>query len=246
MASPLGLGYSGSEGERNLGSVKIGIFGGTFNPIHLGHLHIARRVQALFDLDKVHFVVATTPPHKRLEELVPFIHRYAMVSLAVAAHSSFAPSLAELDPPSSPFSLHTMEKFSLRYRETGADLYFIAGGDSLMEVGGWHSSGDLLSRYNFIFAARPGVQDSETAGVLPPGVERRVRDLRGQSSRRIRAKIKDEERGEGNLLFILDVGAPDISGSQIRELVSMGRPYSHLVPRSVSQYVQKLHLYGER
>ncbi len=226
--------------------MKLGVFGGTFNPIHLGHLHLARSVQRLFGLDTIHFVVATAPPHKPLEELVPFVHRYAMVSLALANRPSFAPSLAELDPPSSPFSLHTMGKFARRQAGEKSNLYFIAGGDSLLEVGGWHNSGELLTSYNFIFAARAGVPIPNPAAVLPPDVQGRIRDLRCVGPRRLRARIRAEESPEENRVFIIEVGVPDISASQIRALVSNGKAFNHLVPPLVCHYIQKLHLYGER
>jgi nicotinate-nucleotide adenylyltransferase len=226
--------------------VSSGVFGGTFNPIHLGHLHLARSVQRLFGLEQIHFVVAAAPPHKPLEELVPFIHRYAMVSLATAGRRSFAPSLAELEPPSSPFSLHTMAKFARRRSGAAANLYFIAGGDSLLDVGGWHESGELLTTYNFIFVARAGVQVLDAGAILPPEVLRRIRDLRGLGARELRAGIRAEKYAAENRIFIVDVGVPDISASQVRSLVSAGKSIDHLVPSAVHQYIQKLHLYGER
>ena len=229
-----------------MGSVNVGVFCGTFNPIHLGHLHLARSVQRLFGLEQIHFVVATAPPHKPLEELVPFIHRYAMVSLATAGRRSFAPSLAELDDPSSPFSLHTMAKFARRQAGTTSSLYFVAGGDSLLDVGGWHESGELLATYNFIFAARAGVPVLDAAAILPPDVLRRIRDLRGLGARELRAGIRAERYAAENRIFIVDVGAPDISASRIRSLVASGQPIDDLVPPAVRHYIDKLHLYGER
>jgi len=228
-----------------LGPVKLGVFGGTFNPIHLGHLHLARSVQRLFDLAHIHFVVAAAPPHKAPEKLVPFMHRYAMVSLATAKRPTFSPSLVELEPPCSPFSFHTMAKFAGRQAGASSNLYFIAGGDSLLDVGGWHESRELLNSYNFIFVARAGVPILDATAVLPVDVQRRIRDLRGLGARQIRWRIRAEDPREENRLFVVDVGAPDISASQIRALVGGAKKYSHLVPPSVCQYIQKLHLYGE-
>ncbi len=229
-----------------MGPLKLGVFGGTFNPIHLGHLHLARSVQRLFGLDQIHFVVATAPPHKPLEELVPFVHRYAMVSLALAGRDSFLPSLAELDPPSSPFSLHTLKKFARGRAGNLARMYFIAGGDSLLEVAGWHESRELLTSYNFIFAARAGVPVVAAKSTLPPEALRRIQDFRGFRSRQIRSRIRAAESVDENALFIVDVGVPDISASHIRALISGGKPYGHLLPRQVCRYIHKLHLYGER
>ncbi len=245
MRWPLGIGYL-DRGKRNLGPVKIGVFGGTFNPVHLGHLHLAHKVRKLFALDRIYFVVATSPPHKPLEELVPFIHRYAMVCLALAGRDHFSPSLAELEPPSSPFSLHTLEKFARGRINGRARLYFIAGGDSLLEIGGWHASRELLTSYSFIFAARAGVSVARAKSVLPAEVQKRIQDLRSCDTRQIRSRIRACDGNEENTLFIVDVGVPGISASRIRNLVSKGRSYRHLVPPQVSRYIQKLHLYGER
>ena len=135
---------------------RIGVLGGTFNPIHLGHLHIAGEIQKIFSLAQVHFVVATTPPHKSPEDLIPFIHRYAMLSLATAAISSYIPSMIELEPQASPFSVDTMNKLARCMGREQRELYFIAGGDSLSEVKTWRNSEKLLTSYNFVFALRPG------------------------------------------------------------------------------------------
>jgi nicotinate-nucleotide adenylyltransferase len=229
-----------------LGATRLGVFGGTFNPIHLGHLHLARRTKKLFRLDRILFVVATAPPHKAREELVPFVHRYAMVSLATAGTASFIPSLAELDPPASPFSLHTMEKLAHVQGDRNASLYFIAGGDSLLEVMGWHQGEELLRSYNFIFVARPGIVARNTVDLFPAGIRERILDLRILEANQLAARIRRESHSGATRIFIIDAGAPDISSSMARNLAAAGKPIRHLVPAAVHQYIHKLHLYGER
>ena len=229
-----------------MGAMRLGVLGGTFNPIHLGHLHLARRTQGLFGLDQIHFVVATSPPHKPLDNLAPFVHRYAMVSLATAATPSFVPSLVELDPPSSPFSLDTMDKLALRQGGAGAGIYFIAGGDSLLEVLTWHKGVELLRSYNFIFVVRPGVAARNALELFPAGIRERILDLRRIRMARLRALVRKEAAASESRIFIIDAGAPDISSSKVRRLASAGRPIGHLVPASVHRYIRKLHLYGER
>ncbi len=226
--------------------LRLGVFGGTFNPIHLGHIHLAGRVRRLFDLDQVLFVVATEPPHKRSEKLVPLVHRYAMVCLALARRDAFVPSLVELEPPASPYSLDTLGKIVRRQGGAASNLYFVAGGDSLLEVGEWHRSRELLTSYNFIFAVRAGVSVAAARSLLPADVQRRMHDLRGSTPRQVRTAIRATEKSGENTLFLVDVGVPDISASRIRGLVSGGKAYDHLVPPLVSQYIQKLNLYGER
>lgn len=222
---------------------RIGVLGGTFNPIHLGHLHIAREIQKIFSLSQVHFVVATVPPHKAPENLIPFVHRYAMVSLATAGAPSFIPSLIELEPESSPFSVDTMRKLKCRLGSQSV-LYFIAGGDSLAEVKSWRESEKLLTSYNFIFAVRPGTGPFNPEDVLPGRASARVRDLTQLKPIQIRSGI--EENGDAKRIYILDVHAPDISATQIRKWVYSEETVRGMVPGPVCEYIQKLHLYGGR
>jgi nicotinate-nucleotide adenylyltransferase len=224
--------------------MRLGILGGSFNPIHFGHLHIAEGAQRLFGLAEVHFVVATFPPHKRLEHLIPFTHRYAMVSLATSRIPSFIPSLVELEPPVSPFSIDTLAKFARRHDGKRQSLYFVAGTDSLLDVANWRNSEELLLSYNFVFVSRPGVEIDEMRAALPAKAIPRVLDLRDSGTRQMRRRIELSASGSKTHIFIIDLGAPEVSASRIRELVSSGRRFEHLVPAPVRAYIQKLTLYG--
>ena len=228
-----------------MGPMKLGVFGGSFNPVHHGHLHLARCAQRLFGLQQIHFVVAESPPHKPVLDLVPFAHRYAMVCMATAGYPALVPSLVELEHPTSPFSVHTMEKIARRYAGRSVSLYFIAGGDSLLDVRTWREGEQLLSSYSFVFALRPGVELDEINTMLPAKAKRHVCDLRRFRSRSLRERIKAEEVSREKRIFIVDVAAPDISASRIRELAAAGKRIRHLVPAPVHEYIQKLHLYGE-
>lgn len=221
---------------------RIGVLGGSFNPIHLGHLHIAAEIKQLFALSQVHFVVATEPPHKAPEELILFQHRYAMVSLATEGTPSFIPSLVELEPKISPFSVDTMKKMAGYARREKGILYFIAGGDSLAEVKTWRESEKLLNSYNFIFALRPGTGPVNPGDALPPKCAARVLDLTNKSRGTVR-RITNEQ-GRANRIFIVDVHAPDISATQIRRLVSLKKPVHGLISEPVHEYIRKLRLYG--
>jgi len=222
---------------------RIGVFGGTFNPIHLGHLHLAREIQKIFSLSQVHFVVATVPPHKAPEDLIPFAHRFAMVSIATAGIPSFIPSLVELEPKASAFSIDTMRKLA-RWIGRESALYFIAGGDSLAEVQSWREGEKLLTSHNFIFAARPGTGRVNPADVLPAKASARVRDLTGFGRVPMQRVIR--EKSDTTRIYIVDVGAPDISATRIRKRVSLGKPIAPMVPAPVREYIRKLHLYGGR
>jgi nicotinate-nucleotide adenylyltransferase len=227
-----------------LGDLRIGVLGGTFNPIHYGHLHIAREIQKLFSLTQIHFVAATLPPHKSQENLIPFIHRFTMVSLATAGNPSFVPSLVELEPQASPYSVDTLDKLARRSGYGKKILYFIAGGDSLNEVKLWKQSEKLLTSFNFVFAMRPGAAQYNAGDILPPKAAARVRDLTRLRPGHIKRRIVEEGGSTG--IYLVDVSAPDISATRIRSLVSSGKPIHRFVPGPVREYINKLHLYGER
>lgn len=222
---------------------RLGVFGGTFNPIHSGHMHIARSVQKDFSLAKVLFVVAADPPHKTSDNLIALAHRYAMVSLATSEEPLFVPSLIELESHASSYSVDTMRKVSRSIRPNKGEIYFIAGGDSLLEVNSWKESEKLLTSYNFIFVRRPGSDACNYKDFLPEKAIPRVLDLTGLGRNAIRRKIEDE-RLKKNRLFIVDADAPDISATRIRNLASAGKNFRSLVPKPVYSYIQKLRLYG--
>jgi nicotinate-nucleotide adenylyltransferase len=226
-----------------LGGERLGVLGGTFDPIHEGHMHMARSVQKVFNLSKILFVVASTPPHKPPKTMVDFVHRYAMVCLATAGEPGFIPSPIELEPDASPYSVDTMSKVA---RDSGCgieDLYFIAGGDSLREVQSWRESEKLLTSYNFVFVLRPGFEKGDYREFLPEKTWTRVCDCSRLDAEKIRIRM-EQRRGDTNLLFVVDIGAPDISATGIRRLAASGKDLSSLVPDPVNEYISKMRLYG--
>jgi nicotinate-nucleotide adenylyltransferase len=229
-----------------LDRIRLGVLGGTFDPIHLGHLHIAYRSERLFGLSRIHFVVASSPPHKPKSDLTSFHHRYAMVTLATCGFPSFVPSLAELEPPPSPYSIHTLVKLARGIAGKRPLLYFIAGEDSLQDIANWRDSEELLRSYNFVFVARPGVKSISVSSLLPEKAAGLVRDLRGLAARESRRRIEAEQKESGNRIFIIDVEALNISSTEIRKKAATGKRINHLVPAAVHEYVQKLHIYGRR
>ncbi len=226
-------------------TARVGVLGGTFNPIHYGHLHLAESIRSLFSLSHVYFVVATMPPHKRRQDLIPFVHRYAMVSLALAGARRFVPSMIELEPEPSPFTIDTLKKLDRSAGRADRSLYFLAGGDSLAEIQTWRDSEKLLESYNFVFALRPGVRPFSWQKVLPGKAIGRVRDFTGWSPARIRRSLREEGDSERRI-YLVDVDAPDISATRIRRLAASGKSLRRLVPGPVGDYIGKHRLYGER
>jgi nicotinate-nucleotide adenylyltransferase len=168
-----------------------------------------------------------------------------MVSLAVSSEPSFIPSLIELEPRYSSFSIDTMRKLAHGVGHDGEALYFIAGGDSLLEVQSWRASEKLLTAYNFIFVVRPRTGAIIPAEHLPAKAVSKVRDLTGLKRSEIRRRIAKESK-DGNRIYIVDARAPDISSTQIRDLASSRRTMRRMVPGPVYEYIRKLHLYGGR
>ena len=231
--------------NRRLGTVGIGVFGGTFNPIHRGHLHVAKSVQSLFGLSRVYFVVSAAPTHKPADGLIPFAHRYAMTTLAVEKEISLIPSMTELDLEPSPYTIDTMNK--LVRVEKQNRLFFIAGGDSLLEVASWRESDRLLAGYNFIFVTRPWDGRIDFEKCLSKEAFRRTRDLTGLDRASAKKKIAEEPEEE-NRIYIVDVKAPDISSTKIRTLVAAEgrtRDVRRMLPPAVREYIRKLRLYSE-
>jgi nicotinate-nucleotide adenylyltransferase len=234
-------------GEKdNSMAIRLGVLGGSFNPIHLGHLHIAQRSREIFGLAEVLFVVASIPPHKPPRDMISYTHRYAMVSLATSGIAGFLPSQVELEAPSSPFTIETLAKLARNLGVSGKELYFLAGGDSLVDVTGWHDHTTLLLSYNFVFVMRPGVQVPSIDAALPQAATSRVIDARGLESGRAQEMISGGLAASESRIFLVEAGAPEIAASQIRRLASLGQRIDPLVPAPVHEYILKQHLYGGR
>jgi len=228
-----------------LGIDRLGVFGGTFNPIHSGHLYIAGSVRQLFSLSEILFVVAAAPPHKPKKDLVELMHRYAMVSLATSGEPAFIPSLVEIEPYASPYSVDTMRKITRNFGRDCEKIYFIAGGDSLRDVRSWRESEKLLASYNFIFILRSGVDTAKFREYLPEQAWGRVRDYTGLDRNQIRESF-ERDRSRENRLFIIDIDAPGISATKIRNQAASGEDLRGCVPDPVCEYIRKMQLYGDR
>jgi len=218
---------------------KIGVFGGTFNPIHVCHLHVAARVRDLVGLDRVIFVPAAEPPHKSAD-LVPAFHRLEMTKLAVAEWPGFEVDDLELRRPGPSYSADTMEEFHRRYPD--ADLYFLLGEDMFRDLSTWRDPHRLLSVCRLAVIARSGVPFAALAG-LP---------WLGDTPRELLERL-DAQSDE----VTLDLGprAPvclvkptpcDVSSTQVRRDLAAGCLEKKVLPAPVHSYILKQRLYGVR
>ncbi len=197
---------------------RIALYGGTFDPVHVGHLEIARRVAELFEIDKLLFIPAQMAPHKIGRPVTHPIHRYAMLALATQDDPRLAISTFELDAPDRRYTVDTIEHFQ---RELGdsVELFFIMGADSWAEITTWREWERLLSMTNHIVVTRPGYESSTT----------HVGEHR--SSR----------------IYFTDVVMNDVSATHVRRLASEGRTDElvDLLPGPVLEYIKKYRIYRE-
>ncbi|MCR6544988.1 nicotinate-nucleotide adenylyltransferase [Dehalobacterium formicoaceticum] len=195
----------------------IGIMGGTFDPIHYGHLVTAEAARYGYKLDKVIFVPSGRPPHKKERQITAAEHRYNMTELAVKSNPYFQISRVELDRPGYSYAIDTMSQFVEQYG-SDAELYFITGADAILEIITWKNVDKLMEYCQFIAATRPGFH---------------LDDLHQLPDKFIRK------------IIFMEVPALAISSSDIRRRVAEHRPIKYLLPEPVENYIYQHDLYRE-
>lgn len=202
---------------RNLKAVRrIAIIGGTFDPVHTGHLFIAEEARCRFNLDEVIFIPAAAPPHKHRPDLSPAEDRYAMVLLATASNPFFSVSRIELERPGPSFTIDTLQALRALYGEETA-LYFISGADTVLEIPTWHRPEAIIRECRLIAATRPGYDLGLLQRHLPPAYL--------------------------PVIDLLPLPGMDISSTDIRRRVHEHRSIAYLTPEAVADYIRKKHLY---
>jgi nicotinate-nucleotide adenylyltransferase len=213
---------------------RIALYGGTFDPVHVGHLEVAREVSRLFEIEKLIFVPAQLAPHKIGRPVTEPIHRYAMLALATQDDPGLVISTFELDAPNRRYTVETVEHFQRELNDS-TELFFIMGADSWSEITTWREWERLLRMTNHIVVTRPGYEPS-TAHV--GSLSERIVDLRlGKSS------VAPQPEG----IFFTDVVMNDVSATNIRQLARQGRTDElvGLVPGPVLDYIRKYRIYRE-
>jgi nicotinate-nucleotide adenylyltransferase len=216
------------EAKKEVGQKKIGLFGGTFNPIHLGHLRGAEEIREAFELREVIFVPAALPPHKMTEEIIGAHHRLEMVKRATRKNPRFSTSDVELKRTGKSYSIDTIRYFREKSKDS---LYFILGRDAFVEIETWKDFQNLFSLCNFIVMARPGLIH---ASPLPGVLAQAFRYDQGASG---------WVHGSGNMILFKEINFLDISSTKVRDLVEKGGSIKYLVPPEVETYIEKHGLY---
>ncbi|KAA0889795.1 nicotinate-nucleotide adenylyltransferase [Oryzomonas rubra] len=213
--------------------MRIGLMGGTFNPVHLAHLHIAEEAREACALDRVVFIPTGDPPHKPLAGEVPFAQRSRMVALAISGNPFFELSLVEGERAGKSYSIDTIRVFRERFPQD--ELSFIIGSDSFLEIGQWYRFREIFASCNLIVVERPGKRISDPVEALPVAI-------RAEFSYTSGARRLDHTAGT-SVQFLS--GCPlDISSSEIRELAAAGRSIADLVPPQVAAYITEQGIYN--
>lgn len=212
--------------------MKVGLFGGTFNPIHLGHLRSAAHVRAAFGLDRIAFIPSATPPHKPAADLASARHRYDMVALAVADEPAFVVSRIELDRGGPSFSVDTLRAF--RADRNPDALAFIVGMDAFAEIESWRAFTEIPRLCDLIVTTRPGAPTPPVERLIP--VALRPAFWYDSAHRCYR-------HDSGHTLTLSMLNGLPISASTIRANVRAGRSTRDHLPPAVADYIARHGLY---
>lgn len=212
--------------------MKIGLMGGTFNPIHIAHLRIAEEARDGCQLDRVFFIPTADPPHKPIAGEITFFQRCEMVRQAIKGNAFFELSVIEGERPGKSYSIDTVTRFISDFPSDS--LYFITGSDSFLEMGLWRSYESIFSLCNIIVIERPGALVSDQIYALPAAI-------RPQFERYNDASLKHQV---GNMVHFVSGCPLDVSSSKIRNLAATGRSIKYLVTADTEKYITEKRIYS--
>ncbi len=229
---------------------KIGIIGGTFDPIHYGHLSIARLMEKKFALERIIFMPALAPPHKETKEISDFSHRYTMLELAIETENKFLVSALEAQLQGRSYTVDTLRKLRALYPH--ATLYFLMGMDSFAKLDSWKEYHRLFEYSHIVVAQRPGTPAYVSREDLPVALRQLFcYDVARDSFTYIYGDSGDNKEPaisaniyHGNLYFLHEA-CIDISSTEVRHRVLHNQPLDGMVPKAVQQYIDQHDLYKE-
>ncbi|HEX2966185.1 MAG TPA: nicotinate-nucleotide adenylyltransferase [Syntrophorhabdaceae bacterium] len=207
----------------------IGIFGGTFDPVHFGHLRIAEEIRETFSLERIYFVPARIPPHKKGRKIAAAAERFAMVKSATRDNKFFRVSDIEIRREGPSYTIDTLSYFEKRFKE----LYFLIGADAFAEIETWHLYPELFRHADFVVLTRPSGASKTIPEMLPQELKR---DMNKMSETLC-------VHNSGRKIHLHRVTPIHISSTEIKELLKSGRSIRYLVPASVEKIITARGLY---
>lgn len=234
--------------------MNIGLLGGTFDPIHHGHLALARAAQERFQLARIFFVPSNIPPHRSPGSIASYFHRYTMVALATMAEKSFVPSLLEAPDATAPqssgkraqahgntganYSIDTVRRLKHTLKKSD-HVFFLIGIDAFAEIAKWREPEALLRECEFIVASRPGYSLADVANALPES----LRPASAVSRPFAKQPAKGDLVLKGVTIHLLDNVHQPVSATAIREAIAAKRPLGRWLDPAVVEYIKKIGLY---
>lgn len=215
---------------------RLGLFGGTFNPIHYGHLRSAEEVAEFLDLRRIWFIPAALPPHKAPADVTPFEVRLTMTRLAVGRHPRLGVSDVEGRRPGKSYSIDTLRYFREELGSRG-ELYFILGLDAMLEIASWKDYRELFTLSHFVVLDRPGYDRSQVEELLQREVHPDFEPL---------AAGNGFQHPLGCRVLFQATTLMDISATRIRRLARQGSSIRYLLPERVRRFILKNKLYNDR
>lgn len=217
------------------GAGRIGLLGGTLDPIHMGHVGTAAAARRALALDRVVVLPSRVPPHRQHQPLASRYHRFAMTALAVNGIAGLTASDAELCAPGPSYTADTLVRFHAAGL-TAAQIFFITGADAFAEIETWHRYPEVLELANFVVVSRPGFP-----------VEALRTRLAGLAPRMISVPAAGRPGGDpaNRAIFLVDAPTPDVSSTEIRRRLRTGESLSGLVPAAVETHIVQHGLYAD-
>ncbi|HEU4387355.1 MAG TPA: nicotinate-nucleotide adenylyltransferase [Blastocatellia bacterium] len=226
----------------------MGAYGGTFDPIHNGHIAVARAVRENFELEQLLIIPSARPPHKKRRSISEAYQRYAMAVLGTLDLPGVAVSSIELESPGQPYTFQTVERLRECYGEE-SKLFFVMGSDSFVDLEFWKEPQRILANCGVVIASRPGFRLDRTEAdrlAAALGNAERPGSVKLVDLRETHASVAEATSGETRgAVYLTDYGRVDASATEIRRQVQMGRGVGDLVPAAVDAYIRKYHLYSE-
>lgn len=212
---------------------RTGVLGGTFDPVHEGHIAAAEAARRALALDQVLFIPSHRPPHRAAPPRASAFHRFAMVSLAVERHPGFLASDIELERPGPSYTADTLRRLHGAGYEA-LQLFFILGTDAFAEIATWLDYPAVLDLAHFVVVARPG----QALGLMKEHVPDLVARMRLAAE-----GVRDEAEGPSSAVFLVNAATPDVSSTEIRERAARGASLVGLVAPDVERHIGRHRLY---